>query len=63
MKNKNGAIEVKRGTFLEDMSDVVNSSELSEHQKSPWMAGSEEEELTGLRSLQILKQVTTVGRD
>lgn len=46
---------------MEDTSDVVNR-ELFEHQKSPWMAGSEEEELIELHGPQILKRVPTVGK-
>lgn len=51
-------LKLRGGHYLEDTSDVVNSSKLFEHQKSPWVAGSEEEELIGLCDPQILKQVS-----
>ena len=42
---------------MEDISDVVNSRELFEHQERLWRAGYKEEKLTGLCGPQILKHI------
>lgn len=51
-------LKLRGENYLEDTSDVVNSRELSEHQKCLWMAGYKEKGLTGLCGPQILKQVS-----
>lgn len=41
-------LKLRGENYLEDTSDVVNSRELSEHQKCLWTVGYKDRELTGL---------------
>ena len=50
-------MKLKGKNYLEDISDVVNSRELFEHQERLWRAGYKEEKLTGLCGPQILKHI------